>query len=72
MKPATWGQLLVVVVMALALISFLAITHAVSKTANAGIYEVEVSSLPSAVWIPSVRKGSDQVAPQDGREKSRR
>ena len=72
MKPATWGRLLVMAVMALALFSFLAITHSVSKTANAGIYEVEALSLPYAVWIPSLRKGPEHVSPQNGREKSGR
>ena len=72
MKPSTWGRLLVAAVMALALVSFLTITHSVSKIANAGIYEIEELSLPYTVWIPSLRKGPEHVAPQNGREKSGR
>ncbi len=72
MKPATSGQLLVAAIMALALVSFLAITHTVSKTANAGIYEIEVSNLPYSNLFPAEVLVPDRVAPHYGREKVRR
>ena len=72
MKPATNGQLLVAAIMALALVSFLAITHSVSKTADAGIYEIEVSNLPDGIWLPAEELAPDRIAPHYGREKSRR
>ena len=62
MKPGTHGKLLLGAIMALALLSYVAITANASRAVGAGIYEVEASSLSYADFLPAGHvRGSNEM-----------
>lgn len=52
-NPGTVGRLLLAAIMVVALLSYLTITTTASKSAGAGIYELEVSNLALATLLAS-------------------
>jgi hypothetical protein len=62
MKSSTQGKLLLGAIMALALSSYVAITAHSSRSAGAGIYEVEASNLSYTNLVaPAHVKGSNEM-----------
>ena len=62
MKPSTQGKLLLAVIMALALLCYVAITAQTSKARDAGIYEVTAGDVSySNFGAPAHVRGSNEM-----------